>query len=108
MIYNKNGEMFFYEDKMFLIGEEVFATESAFYGLLGNISEIRTGDDRDTENEGPDIYCKFRKPVMARDKGFMHDMIFGTDDSALDQVIMAPEMLIPTRTVKTGLPDMKV
>ena len=28
MIYNKNGEMFFYEDKMFIIGEEVFASES--------------------------------------------------------------------------------
>ena len=29
MIYNKNGEMFFYEDKMFIIGEEVYAIVSA-------------------------------------------------------------------------------
>ena len=34
MIHNKNGEMFFYEDKMFIIGEEVYAIESTFYGFL--------------------------------------------------------------------------
>ena len=104
MIYNKKGEMFFYEDKMFIIGEEVYATESVFYGFLGNITEIRTGDDRDTENEGPDIYCKFRKPVIVRDKVTLHDL----DSSALDLVIMAPEMIIPTREVGGGLQKIKI
>lgn len=59
MKYNKSGEMFFYEDKMFIVGEEVYATESEYEGLLGKITEIRTAEDKDTENEGPDIYCSF-------------------------------------------------
>lgn len=104
MIYNKNGEMFFYEDKMFIIGEEVYATESAFYGFLGNITEIRTGDDRETENEGPEIYCKFRVPVIIRDKRTLND----SESSALDLVIMAPEMLMPTREVGGGLQKIKI
>ena len=104
MIYNKNGEMFFYEDKMFIIGEEVYAIESTFYGFLWNITEIRTGDDRETENEGPDIYCKLRTPVIVRDKGILHD----SDRSALELVIMAPEMLIPTREIGGGLQKLKI
>ena len=34
MKYNKSGEMFFYEDKMFIVGEEVYATECDYAGLL--------------------------------------------------------------------------
>lgn len=59
----KNGDMFVYENKMFIIGEEVFASESACADLLGGIKEIRTGDDRKIENEGLDIFCAFREPI---------------------------------------------
>ena len=108
MIYNKNGEMFFYEDKMFIIGEEVFASESDYAGLLGRITEIRTGEDRDTENEGPDIYCKFQPPILNQDAELVSKMRFGNEDLSLDLVIMAPEMLMPTRYVGGGLPTVKV
>ncbi len=108
MIYNKNGEMFFYEDKMFIIGEEVFASESDYAGLLGRITEIRTGEDRDTENEGPDIYCSFHKPILKQDAALLGKLKLGCEEPSLDLVIMAPEMLIPTREIGAGFPNFKV
>ena len=108
MIYNQKGEMFFYEDKMFIIGEEVFASESDYAGLLGRITEIRTGEDRDTENEGPEIYCNFRPPILKQDAELVSKMRFGNEEFSLDLVIMAPEMLMPTRYVGGGLPTVKV
>ena len=108
MKYNKNGEIFFYEDKVFIVGEEVYATECDYAGLLGRITEIRTGDDKDTENEGPDIYCRFYSPILKQDAALLSKMRLGCEDLSLDLVIMAPEMLIPTREVGAGLPKMKV
>ena len=108
MKYNKNGEMFFYEDKMLIVGEEVYATECEYAGLLGRITEIRTGEDKDTENEGPDIYCSFYPPILKQDAALLSKMRLGSEDIPLDLVIMAPEMLIPTRAVGAGLPMMKV
>ena len=108
MKYNKNGEMFFYEDKMFIVGEEIYATECEYAGLLGRITEIRTGEDKDTENEGPDIYCSFYPPILKQDATLLSKMKLGSEDIPLDLVIMAPEMLIPTRSVGAGLPKMKV
>lgn len=108
MIYNKKDEVFFYENKTFYIGEEIYATESAYRGLLGRITEIRTGEDRETENEGPDIYCEFREPILEQDKQYLHDMMFGIEDPALDLVIMAPEMIMPTREIGAGMPEMTV
>ena len=108
MKYNKNGEMFFYEDKMFIVGEEIYATECEYAGLLGRITEIRTGEDKDTENEGPDIYCSFYPPILKQDAALLSKMRLGCEDLSLDLVIMTPEMLIPTREVGAGLPKMKV
>ena len=108
MIYNKHGEVFFYEDKTFYVGEEIYATESAYRGLIGRITEIRTGEDMETENDGPDIYCEFEEPIMTRDKQYLHDMMFGIEDPALDLVIMAPEMLMPTREIGDGMPEITV
>ena len=108
MKYNKNGEMFFYEDKMFIVGEEIYATECEYAGLLGRITEIRTDEDKDTENEVPDIYCSFYPPILKQDAALLSKMRFGCEDISLDLVIMAPEMLIPTRAVGAGLPKMKV
>lgn len=108
MKYNKNGEMFFYEDKMFIVGEEVYATESEYEGLLGKITEIRIAEDKDTENEGPDIYCSFYPPILKQDAALLSKMRLGCEDIPLDLVIMAPEMLIPTRVIGAGFPKMKV
>ena len=108
MKYNKSGEMFFYEDKMFIVGEEVYATDCDYAGLLGRITEIRTGEDKDTENEGPDIYCSFYSPILKQDAALLSKMRLSCEDLSLDLVIMAPEMLIPTREVGAGLPKMKV
>lgn len=102
MIYNKSNETFEYEGKKYRIGDKVVATEVSgeYAGLIGYITEIRDGDDRDTENETPDIYCTFFEPVMPYDieqieKRFSE--AYGEpkklDDIALDIVIMAPEMI---------------
>ena len=93
---------------MFIVGEEVYATECEYAGLLGRITKIRTGDDKDTENEGPDIYCSFYSPILKQDAALLSKMRLGCEDLSLDLVIMAPEMLIPTREVGAGLPKMKV
>ena len=107
MIYNKKGVVFFYEDKTFYIGEEIYAIESAYRGLIGRITEIRTGEDRETENEGPDIYCKFEEPVIYTDMKRLHESMFG-EDPTLDLVIMAPEMIMPTREIGAGMPEITV
>lgn len=31
-------------------------------GLYGTVTEIRTDEDRETENDTPDIYCEFMSP----------------------------------------------
>ena len=98
----KNGDMFVYENKMFIIGEEVFASESSYADLLGGIKEIRTGDHCKTENEGLDIYCVFREPILRLDAELLSKLRISNEDASIDEIIMAPEMLIPTREVGTG------
>ena len=62
--------------------------------------EIRSGDDCETENDTPDIYCAFDPPtsediVLELEGRF--SALYGEpktmDDITLDSVIMAPEML---------------
>lgn len=102
MIYNKSNETFEYEGKKYKIGDKVVATEVSgeYEGLIGYITEIRDGEDRETENEAPDIYCTFYEPVIPYDieqieKRF--SKAYGEpkklEDIALDTVIMAPEMI---------------
>ena len=63
MIYNVVGQEFIYEGVTYRVGAEVVGTtESDYRGLKGFILEIRTGDDRETENETPDIHCYFDPP----------------------------------------------
>ena len=50
---------------MFIIGEEVFASESSYADLLGGIKEIRTGDDRKIENEGGGYFLCFPRADLA-------------------------------------------
>ncbi len=96
MIYNKQGEAFEYEGKKYIVGEDVYATESSYYGLVGIIKEIRTDDDMETDNAEPEIYCDFYEPVLQADKERLEE-VFGTDTYALDGIVMAPSMITPFR-----------
>lgn len=114
MILNKNGDAFDYEGKKYTVGEFIYVNENSDYaGLFGVIREIRDGEDKDTENETPDIYCAFENPVMPYDIRRIEDRfsaLYGEkktiDDLALDEVIMAPEEIsvVHSRKTQTNAP----
>ena len=108
MIYNKQGEIFEHEGKTYIVGEEVFAISSAYRNLIGRITEIRTGNDRETENEEPDIYCDFEAPILNQDKESLKVMCGNLDKLCLDGIIMAPEMLVTVRTRYDDYPTIKI
>lgn len=63
MIKKQPGEAFAYEGVRYSIGDWVRCTEDSDYaGLLGVIVEIRDGEDRETDNPTPDIYCRLQIP----------------------------------------------
>ena len=110
MNINKNGETFIADNQIFTIGGSVLANGNSDYcGLCGRITEVRDGDDKETENEGPDIYCDFDIPDkdhMIAEIETRFSKLYQTpkciDELPLDGVIMAPEMLEP---VADTLPD---
>lgn len=64
MLLQENGTHFCTEGKVFTIGGIICANdESEYAGLCGTVMEIRSGDDRETENDTPDIYCAFDPPT---------------------------------------------
>ena len=101
MILSKNGEVFQYGDITYTIGEQIAANnQSEYEGLVGVIIEIRDGDDKETENDTPDIYCQFDIPVLPEDRIELEkrfSTLYGEEksieDIALDYVVMAPEMI---------------
>jgi len=103
MIIREFGAEFLYDGITYHIGDEVIGTnESEYEGLWGRITEIRTDDDKDTDNETPDIYCSFEPPVLPTDikrveKVFTdsYGMEKTVDDIIWDLVIMAPRMVMP-------------
>ena len=103
MILNKQGESFAVEGRTFQIGGMVWANdESDYRGLFGRITEIRDGADKDTENEGPDIYCDFMVPeqeYMVNEIEKRFSALYRTpkhkNELPLGGVIMAPDMLEP-------------
>ena len=65
MILNRTGAEFEYEGVTYTIGGAIVGTaESEYAGLYGRINAIHDGEDKETENETPDIYCEFDPPVM--------------------------------------------
>ncbi len=100
MIY-KQGQTFEYEGRKYTVGDMVIANAGSMYeGLMGRITEIRTEEDKDTDNVGPDIYCDFEKPqfpfAIQKFQEHFHvtvDETFDWDMVSLDSVIMAPEMI---------------
>lgn len=100
MILNKYGESLKIDDRVFTVGGRVFANESSEYsGLYGKIVEIRTGADKETDNEGIDIYVSFEEPedeLIAELEARFSELYREPktiNEIALDLVIMSPEML---------------
>ena len=89
MIHNKTGQTYKSANTgdSFYVGQEVVANNLSHYaGLNGVITQIIDGDDLETDNPGPDIYCDF---TLTEEKSVSHDI------GALGGVIMAPDMLEP-------------
>lgn len=103
MVVRNIGSTFQVDGKEFKIGGAVFANdESEYMGLYGIVTEIRTGNDRETENDTPDIYCEFLAPdsvAMAAELETRFSDLYGQnkqlEEILLDCVIMSPEMLEP-------------
>lgn len=103
MRIDKMGAEFEYEGVIYKIGQSVVATlESEYEGLYGKITEIRDGEDMETENETPDLYCTFELPVLPCEKKEM-EKVFSElykqpkklENIALDLVILSPSMVMP-------------
>ncbi|MCB6416611.1 hypothetical protein LI221_16385 [Faecalimonas umbilicata] len=103
MIIKEPHAMYSYENVTYIIGDFIVGTpESEYEGLYGVITEIRDGNDQETENETPDIYCRFEAPVLPYDieelgKRFseLYQCPKKLEDISLDSVIMAPSMIVP-------------
>ena len=103
MIFLKPGEEFWHEGVCYKVGGRIVANEVSDYaGLFGNILEIRTEDDRETDNDTPDIYCAFEAPVLSANRLALEQTFSQLyheqkhiEDLGLDMVIMGPEMIAP-------------
>lgn len=110
MILNKPGEIFEYEGRKLMIGDQIIANgKSAYEGLFGTITEIRDGEDKETENDTPDIYCRFEEPVTPYEIGMLEEKFTNLcgipktiDDIALDLVIVSPEMVMTIKETESG------
>ena len=101
MIINQPGAKFEHEGVTYTIGAPIIGTHASVYeGLFGRITEIRDGEDKETENETPDIYCYFDPPVLPCEISRLEEIFTDLydqpktlDDISLDMVIMAPSMI---------------
>ncbi|OUP05295.1 hypothetical protein B5F36_00440 [Anaerofilum sp. An201] len=101
MILSYPGAEYSHGSVKYAIGSTVMATDqSPYQGLLGTIVEIRDGQDRETQNETPDIYCSFDTPVIPAEIEKLEkvfSILLGTpktlQDISLQRVIMAPDMI---------------
>lgn len=110
MILRENGTRFYVEGKVLTIGGRISANgESEYESLFGTITEIRSGADRETENDVPDIYCDFETPVAEETLRELEERFSGLygeaktiDDISLDCVIMPPDIAPHHRTGSRG------
>ena len=109
MIINRIGAQFTYEGVTYTIGDKIFSNDTSdFRGLFGYIKEIRTGDDRETDNDTPDFHCYFYPPfepkAIAELVSRFSDLYRSPkklEDIALDEVIMAPDMIQVVTSAKS-------
>lgn len=110
MILRKKGDVFWYNDKKYVVGEKVIATsESEYEGMIGKIIGIYDGEDKETDNDTPDIYCSFREPILKATKekvkerfSKLWDDVLEIDDINIEQAVMAPDMIIPIDTLQSN------
>lgn len=101
MIINRIGAKYHYNGITYTVGDQILANSGSEYeGLFGTITEIRSGDDRETDNDTPDIYCEFMPPfdpdeIKALESRFscLYRQEKKLENITLDFVIMAPEMI---------------
>ena len=81
-------------------GMRVRAVDDDYEGLVGLVVDIRDGEDKETENETPDIYVDFDIPESAEEVAALErrfSALYGepkkVEELPLDLVIMAPDML---------------
>lgn len=109
MIINRIGAQFTYEGVTYTIGDKIFSNDNSdFKGLFGYIKEIRTGDDRETDNDTPDFHCYFYPPfepaaITELESRFsaLYRSPKKLEDIALDEVIMAPDMIQVVTSAKS-------
>jgi hypothetical protein len=115
MILCKTGKKFVHGDTTFMIGDYVYGLEgSAYNGLVGTIRQIRTEDDKETDNPGPDIYVDFQLPVMEKDRAELKTRFSALQAQPveletinLDSVIMSPCMISPFNAQKSSLSEVQ-
>ncbi|MCQ2442300.1 MAG: hypothetical protein MJ077_04120 [Oscillospiraceae bacterium] len=103
MMLNQAGQELVWEGKRYIVGQSVKTVEESDYpSMFGRILEIRTDEDRETENETPDIYCEFYAPICLDEIQALEEhfsALYGCpkklDDVSLDCVIMQPDELTP-------------
>ena len=100
MICTRAGEGVITEGVALAVGQRIIATDSDYAGLKGYITEIRTGADKETENESNDIYCCFDIPESKEEIKLLEEHFSDLfqekktiDEISLDLVIMTPEEL---------------
>ena len=94
-----------YNGIKYSVGDVVIANDSSIYkGSVGIISEIRDGDDKETENFEPDIYCSFYKSVLGGKEKNPDDFEMVTQPA----VIMAPSILLTPAEIKNTKRSKKV
>ena len=116
MVIDRIGAAFFYEGKKYVVGEQIVANDASEYeGLFGRILEIRDGDDKETENDAPDIYCEFEEPVLKSDIWSLEQRmsaLYGErktlEDISLDLVIMAPDMISTIAEIENNSPSAEI
>lgn len=103
MIINEPGKKYEYEGKEYVISEVIVGRFGVYNGLFGNILEIHDGEDKETENNAPDVYCCFKQPVLPDDiekleslASRLYQQEKKLEDISLDIVIMSPEMIEPS------------
>ncbi len=101
MTKKQPGETFQYENILYSIGGWIQCTEGSDYaGLSGVIMEIRDGEDRETDNPAPDIYCRLQMPkdaelvqkLKARFSG-LYGKTAKITEIPLERVILSPDEL---------------
>jgi len=109
MLLNKIFEKIEDNGKTFYVGQSIVANNVLleYEGLSGHIKEIRTGEDKVTENETIDIHVCFEEPnepervkKLEEDFSDLYDEPKTIDDIILDEVVMAPEMLESNPNIK--------